>query len=710
MQGLKALHLSAALLLSLLCIALAGCGAIVGDQEAVDLSDAEKAFIEKHPSIRVGADPSYPPIDFRSDNGEAIGLFPEVLEQISQRTGLKFHHVSMARWADIEAAAERGDIDLLSAVGQTASRLEYLNFSKPVLSFPAVILVRDGAARGLTLDDMSGQSVGVIQSYATVDYVKEANPSIKVVEANSAQDCLRQVASGHLDACVMTLPQASYYMEKEGINLRIAGETHFVSDHGLAMRKDWPELATIIDKAIATLTEAELQEISRNWIYVRQTSWQPSLELVLGFIGSVLLAGLIFTLFLIRSLRRMVARKTAELELELEERKRTEIALAASEERFQLAAQGSNTGILDLDLDTNEMYWSSKFKEMLGQPPDFVPTHEIYRYLIHPDDRERVDERFQYLRTHGGIYDMEYRLRRRSGNYRWFHVMGRVQLQDGRPVRITGSAVDVNDRHEAEAETRRQREIAERERKRSEELLLNILPKTIADTLKASPTTIADRFESVTVLFADIVGFTEYSAKIGPEVLVQNLNRVFTAFDMLAEKHGLEKIKTIGDAYMIAGGLPEHREDHADAIAEMALDILRVMQSVRIDTGEELAIRIGINTGPVVAGVIGSKKFIYDLWGDAVNTASRMEAHGVTGCIQVSESTYLRLRDRFTLEARSPIEVKGKGTMKTWFLTGRLGEKPSAPDGTAIILKRTAAAQATPLQPNAGPPDEAHGD
>jgi class 3 adenylate cyclase len=209
------------------------------------------------------------------------------------------------------------------------------------------------------------------------------------------------------------------------------------------------------------------------------------------------------------------------------------------------------------------------------------------------------------------------------------------------------------------------------ERAKSEALLLNILPAAIAGRLREDVTAIADRFDAVTILFADIAGFTDLSQRMSPEEVVALLNRMFTAFDELAEKHGLEKIKTIGDAYMVAGGLPERREDHAEAVAEMALGMRDAV--VRLGAGHvpPLGIRIGVNTGPVVAGVIGKKKFIYDLWGDAVNTASRMESHGLIGEIQVSEATYLCLRDKFVLDPRGEIAVKGKGGMKTWFLRAR---------------------------------------
>jgi class 3 adenylate cyclase len=209
------------------------------------------------------------------------------------------------------------------------------------------------------------------------------------------------------------------------------------------------------------------------------------------------------------------------------------------------------------------------------------------------------------------------------------------------------------------------------EQERSERLLLNVLPASIAARLKQTEGVIADGFPEVTVLFADIVDFTQRSERIAPEQVVQALNDLFSVFDQLAQQRGLEKIKTVGDAYMVAGGLPDPRPDHAQAVAEMALAIRDEVAS-RVDpSGQPLAVRIGIDTGPVVAGVIGTSKFSYDLWGDTVNTASRMESHGVTGYIQVTARTYERLRDGYGFERRGSIPVKGKGEIVTYFLVGR---------------------------------------
>ncbi|HEC24052.1 MAG TPA: adenylate/guanylate cyclase domain-containing protein, partial [Chloroflexi bacterium] len=217
----------------------------------------------------------------------------------------------------------------------------------------------------------------------------------------------------------------------------------------------------------------------------------------------------------------------------------------------------------------------------------------------------------------------------------------------------------------------------EAERERSERLLLNILPAPVIERLKQQPETIADSFSDVTVLFADIVNFTKLAASIPPAELVDLLNRIFSTFDRLADQHGLEKIKTIGDAYMAVGGLPTPRADHAEAVAEMALDMQDAISRFEAVNGNPFKLRMGINSGPVVAGVLGTKKFIYDLWGDTVNIASRMESQGIDGHIQVTQVVYERLRDRYEFEERGPIDIRGKGKMPTYLLRGRK-KKPTS--------------------------------
>jgi adenylate cyclase len=244
----------------------------------------------------------------------------------------------------------------------------------------------------------------------------------------------------------------------------------------------------------------------------------------------------------------------------------------------------------------------------------------------------------------------------------WFsNLMLALNVAVGGIVVFTLLALFANQRAEALAALRTEQQYAEN-------LLLNILPGSIAQRLKSNPRTIADQFPTASVLFADVVDFTPHSESLSAAEVVELLDRLFSHFDDLAERHGLEKIKTIGDAYMVASGVPEPRPDHAQALAQLALEMVAAMAPGGAvgDLGMEL--RVGINSGPVVAGVIGRKRFLYDLWGDAVNTASRMESHGTSGRIQVTQATYELIKDEFILEPRGRVAIKGKGDMETWYL------------------------------------------
>ena len=219
---------------------------------------------------------------------------------------------------------------------------------------------------------------------------------------------------------------------------------------------------------------------------------------------------------------------------------------------------------------------------------------------------------------------------------------------------------------------RLQQYLADKERE-ADRLLLNVLPQSIVDQLKREGAVAAESFSDVSVLFADIVGFTELSARQDPKLLIEVLNALFSSFDRLVDALKLEKIKTIGDCYMVVGGAPTHRADHAQAIAELALGIREEVLKYNRQHQMTFAVRIGINSGPVVAGVIGTKKFSYDLWGDTVNVASRMETYGLPNEIQVTEKTYGHLRDHYAFEDRGEIEVKGKGKVRAYLLKGPRG-------------------------------------
>jgi len=349
---------------------------------------------------------------------------------------------------------------------------------------------------------------------------------------------------------------------------------------------------------------------------------------------------------------------------DMTERKRAESALQAAEAKYRSIFENAVEGIFQTAVNGEILNVNPALAIMYGYAsPDELKANlstidEIY---VDPNRRE---EFIELLERDGFIASFESQVRRRDGKIIWTSESARVvRGDDGRVRYYEGTVQDIT--------IRKQAEIAlTAEKQKSERLLLNILPAAIADQLKQNPQSTAQRYEDVTILFADIVDFTSFSAQIAPTGLVDLLNRIFSNFDRLAEIHGLEKIKTVGDAYMVVGGLPTPREDHVDAIANMALDMQTTITNFKRSNGSPFQLRIGIHTGPVVAGVIGIKKFIYDLWGDTVNIASRMESRGHANRIQVTQAVYQRLKERYELESRGDIDIKGRGIMRTYWLWG----------------------------------------
>jgi PAS domain S-box-containing protein len=351
---------------------------------------------------------------------------------------------------------------------------------------------------------------------------------------------------------------------------------------------------------------------------------------------------------------------------DITERKQVEEALRQAEEKYRQIFENATEGIYQISkqgryISANpalaRLYGYSSAAELManvskiGQQLYVDPDR--YARFLNTVEKNNIVSRFVaqiYRQDRSTIWVAEY--------------VRAVRDSGGELLHYEGTVEDITDRKIVAEALRYQQE-------QSENLLLNILPAPIAARLKLEENTIADSFADVTVLFADLVGFTQISAQIPPTELVSLLNDIFSTFDQLAERHGLEKIKTIGDAYMVAGGLPIKSSDHAEAIAEMALDMQAAIAQFNTRSGKAFDIRIGINTGAVVAGVIGIKRLIYDLWGDTVNIASRMESQGIPGQIQVTSTTYQRLRDKYTFEYRGEIQVKGKGEMMTYLLTGK---------------------------------------
>ena len=348
------------------------------------------------------------------------------------------------------------------------------------------------------------------------------------------------------------------------------------------------------------------------------------------------------------------------------ERRRVMDAMRAAEEKYRSIFENAAEGIFQSTPDGRYLSVNPALARMYGYAsPEEMMMHltDVERQL-YVDPQRRV-EFIAALERDDVVLHFESQVYCQDGSVIWTSENARaVRDAEGKLLYFEGTVEDITKRKQAE-------EALLAEQEKSERLLLNVLPREIAELLKQDRQPIADRFEDVTILFADLVDFTGLSSRISPTDLVNRLNQIFSTFDQLALGHGLEKIKTIGDAYMVAGGLPTPRNNHPEAIAEMALDMQREIGRFKRDNEEPFRLRVGINTGPVVAGVIGIKKFTYDLWGDAVNVASRMESQGTEGGIQVTTATYERLRGKYAFEKRGAISVKGKGKMVTYWLTGR---------------------------------------
>ncbi|MBD2097293.1 PAS domain-containing protein [Trichocoleus sp. FACHB-591] len=358
--------------------------------------------------------------------------------------------------------------------------------------------------------------------------------------------------------------------------------------------------------------------------------------------------------------RQVIAQMELRLQIEKLERQinryqQAEAQLRASDQQVVDLLEGMTDGFWALDRQWRFTFVNQKAGQILQKSPEKLLGKVIWDVLSDLAG-SKFDEEFHNAVTQQVSVNFEEFY---APLGRWIEVRAFPSYEG-----LSAFIHDITIRRVMEEALRYQQEQADR-------LLSNTLPAPIAKRLKLQEDTIADSFEEVTILFADLVNFTQWASEITPTALVSYLNEIFSAFDQLTEKHGLEKIKTIGDAYMVAGGLPIPSDHHVEAIAEMGLDMLSAIAQFNAKHGTNLNLCVGINTGPVIAGVIGTKKFSYDLWGDTVNIASRMESHGLPGRVQVTEAAYHHLKTHYTFEKRDIIEVKGKGSMQTYLITGK---------------------------------------
>jgi adenylate cyclase len=349
----------------------------------------------------------------------------------------------------------------------------------------------------------------------------------------------------------------------------------------------------------------------------------------------------------------------------LKERERVEATLRETEERYRSIFENAIEGIFQSLPNRRYLQVNPAMAKIYGysSPAEVVESvTDISTLYVQP---KRYAELTTYVQSYNELSEFESEVYRKDGSTIWVSENIRaVRDSAGKILYFEGSVTDITERRQAEEELRRQRLMAER-------LLLNVLPQKIAERLKRGQKSIADSFTNVSVLFADLVDFTQLASQMPPQELVSLLNQVFSQFDQLIERYKIEKVKTIGDAYMAVSGMPSPNPLHAEAIANLALDMQTVIQQYQSPLGDPFQLRIGIHTGSVIAGVIGTKKFSYDLWGDTVNVASRMESQGEAGRIQVTEEIYRLLKDRYMLLPRGAIAIKGKGLMTTYWLMGR---------------------------------------
>ena len=344
------------------------------------------------------------------------------------------------------------------------------------------------------------------------------------------------------------------------------------------------------------------------------------------------------------------------------QRKQAESALLESEERYRDLFENANDLIQSVNPYGRFIYINRAWQETLGYSTEELDKKTVFD-IVHPDFRMRCREVFYRVMSSGKFEQLQAAFITKDGRNIFLEGNLNCKFVEGKPAATRAIFRDVTARIMAEKALHKQQEQTER-------LLLNILPASIANRLKQEPGNIAEHFDDVSVLFADIVGFTQIATSVSATTLVNLLNQIFSVFDRLSLKYGLEKIKTIDYANMLVGGLHIRNTNHPASVASIAFEMQNAIATFNKRNNLNLNIRIGMHTGSVVAGVIGLQKFTYDLWGDTVNIASRMESHGLPGKIQVSQQTYQRLRHKFILEKRGEISIKGKGMMTTYLLIG----------------------------------------
>ncbi|MFN3926160.1 MAG: adenylate/guanylate cyclase domain-containing protein [Pseudanabaenaceae cyanobacterium] len=506
----------------------------------------------------------------------------------------------------------------------------------------------------------------MIEHGETVTQYELCNQAVEWMRQSEEQ--FRAIAEATPVAMIISQPETGIisYANTEGINLfgkDLIGKN--VQDL-IILESDRAHLQAQLESA-GKLTNYELQMYSADGL----PFW------VLASVHMLFLQGrtvVLHTFFDITERKRMESRlqqsgaflreQAQFLEVIVEART---MELQAAEAKYRSIFENAVEGIYQINPEGQFLVVNPALARIYkyNSPADLIRSVQDVATQIYVN-AERYREFIHLLQTRSQVENFESEVYCKDGSIIWVSENGHaVRNEQGQVIYYEGMVQDITARRQAEIQLRL-------EQANSERLLLNIFPKTIAERLKQNQNAmIAENYPEVSILFADIVEFTSIASQMPPQEVVTLLNGIFSHFDNLAESLNLEKIKTIGDEYMVVGGLPDPNPNHASAIAEMALAMQRAIKQFQTPWGTPLSLRIGINTGSVIAGVIGQKKFSYDLWGDAVNLASRMESQGEPHKIQVSEMTYVRLREDFHLVRRGLIPIRGKGEMCTYWLLGK---------------------------------------
>lgn len=405
-------------ILSLLCLQWFSVPAFAIGQTRVTLTDSEKAWLADHPVIRVGPDPEFRPVEFFTASGEYQGLAADYLSIISERLGLKFKIVHLENWDESIRQAKSREIDMWSAASATPQRLEFMSFTQPMIEVPAVILVRNQVKQNLSLKDLKGLKVAVVSGYAAHDFILDRYPDLNLDPVQSLETALHKVSFGMVDAMVGNLATATYYMEQQGItNLRVAGNTEYLYRWAFAVRDDWPELRSILDKGLKSLTPEEHQAIFRKWINISAQTWQPTPQFYLLLLITLLMLSVVGGYLWNRTLKRLVVQRTDQLNSELQERRRTEVELTIRDRAITAASNG--IAIIESNgKDLPVIYVNPAFEIISGYTADELIGHPFPFFSSDSENQAAVSQLLSAITT-GTTCQVQMQSKRKGGSRFW---------------------------------------------------------------------------------------------------------------------------------------------------------------------------------------------------------------------------------------------------------------------------------------------------